>query len=157
MLLLRNEEYGGPNKGVLFLLSAASLIGFAYVRKQHIDRSRRLPGDVTIDPGSPLVANYELPETNELSGQQQYVELAVGERVAVHGVELKSTGIAWRATVTTEMARVLPPEREAPKNGPTGVTFYVQAMQTGGATVNFSLVNPKNEVTRTWTLTVTVT
>lgn len=156
MILLRNEAYGGPNKGVLFLLTTAAVIGFAYVRKQHVDRTHRMPGDPTIDPGTPLLANYELPVIDTDSGKNQLVDMNVGDRVAVHGVENKTAGQTWKATVTTEMARIISTERE-PGNGPTGVTFVVQAAQAGGASVNFALVNAQNQVTRTWTLVCTVT
>jgi hypothetical protein len=153
MLILFNPE-GGPNKGVLFLLAAASFVGFAYYRKQAIDRERRLPGDVSPHP-TPLLGIYQLPVEGG-GGATQIVDMKLGERVQVNGLELASTGYLWRAVANNNALKVQPPSREQAEVGPTRVTFNIDAVKQGVGSVNFSLVNPANEVIRTWTLTAAI-
>jgi len=102
------------------------------------------------------VAIYHLPE-NGAGEENQSLELHVGEHIQVVGTELVSTGALWKAQASTEMVKVLAPQREEAEIGKTNVTFDVQAMQTGGSTVTFSMVTPQNTVLKTWKIVLTVT
>lgn len=144
----------GPDRSVLFFFSLLAVGGFFYARSKYLQTTGGKPVEIPPSP-EPLAATFQLP-TEGSGGETRSISMSHGSRIIVTGTDLAGAGLLWRAAESSDAIGVDTERKSAGVGAPSTVTFTVHATAPGTGTVYFTLVDPQQDVVRSWNLDVTV-